>query len=85
MTHDANAMQKFVSIDNIHFQQRIQHIEKEIQFKDGCASQYKSHLPFCDLSYASKDHGFSIERHFYGSRYGKGHSDGAGAVVKEQR
>jgi len=54
----------------------------EVQFSDGCASQYKSITPFCDISYAKEDYGFTIERHFYGSMHEKGPSDGAGDVIK---
>ena len=49
---------------------------------DGCSAQYKSKIPFSDISCSILDNGFPIERHFYGSRHGKGPSDGAGAVVK---
>ena len=50
------------------------------------ASQYKSKMPFADVSFGVEDHGLTIERHFFGSRrngrHGKGPSDGEGGVVK---
>ncbi|XP_062571004.1 uncharacterized protein LOC134233020 [Saccostrea cucullata] len=83
LQHDSHAVATFVSVANEHLQQnRGLVIEKEIQFTDGCAAQYKSKTPFTDISYSNEDYGFSVERHFYGSRHGKGPSDGAGAVVK---
>ncbi|CAC5385885.1 unnamed protein product [Mytilus coruscus] len=83
LTHDAHAVHKFVSMANEHLQQkRMINIQHEIQFSDGCSSQYKSFTPFCDISYSLQDYGFIIERHFYGSRHGKGPCDGAGAVLK---
>ncbi|VDI62354.1 Hypothetical predicted protein [Mytilus galloprovincialis] len=57
-------------------------IIKQVQCCDGCAGQYRSCLPFCDISYSMQDYGFVTERIFYGSRHGKDPSDGAGAVVK---
>ncbi|WAR11448.1 LOW QUALITY PROTEIN: hypothetical protein MAR_025628, partial [Mya arenaria] len=84
-THDAHAVHKFVTLANEHLGTRLASengIERQIQFTDGCAAQYKSHLPFCDISHSVNDYGFVVERHFYGSRHGKGPSDGAGAVVK---
>jgi len=81
--HDAHAVHKFVSMTNEHLQQkRMINIQHEIQFSDCCASQYKSFTPLCDISYALEDYGFIIERHFYGSRHGKGPCDGARAVLK---
>ena len=83
LTHDAAAVQEFVKIANNHLiKVRGLKIEKEIQMTDGCAAQYKSRIPFTDISFCQTDFGFSVERHFYGSRHGKGPSDGAGAVVK---
>jgi len=83
LKHDAHAVHQFISMTNIHLTQtRKLKITHEVQFSDGCASQYKSITPFCDISYAKEDYGFTIERHFYGSRHGKGPSDGTGAVIK---
>ena len=77
------AVQEFVKLAKKHLSQvRGLTIEKEIQMTDGCAVQYKSKIPFTDISFSQTDLGFSVERHFYGSRHGKGPSDGAGAVMK---
>ncbi|PJE77756.1 hypothetical protein CI610_03318 [invertebrate metagenome] len=81
--HDAHAVMKFVKIANKHLtEQQGLVINKEIQMSDGCSAQYKSRQPLTDLSYSILDFGFPSERHFFGSRHGKGPSDGAGAVVK---
>lgn len=83
LVHDAHAVATFVAKANEHLQnKRGLIIEKQIQFTDGCSAQYKSKTPFTDISYSKEDYGFVVERHFYGSRHGKGPSDGAGAVVK---
>jgi hypothetical protein len=83
LIHDSSAVMKFTAVANEHLSQtRGITINREIQLTDGCAAQYKSKTPFCDLSHAIEDFGFPIERHYYGSRHGKGPSDGAGAVVK---
>lgn len=82
-THDAHAVHAFTKAANEHLEQsRGLNIRKEIQMSDGCSSQYKSKTPFADISCSIIDNGFPTERHFYGSRHGKGPSDGAGAVVK---
>ncbi|MES9901055.1 MAG: hypothetical protein ABW168_00060 [Sedimenticola sp.] len=83
LTHDAHAVHRFVSATNAHLRnKRGIDIEHQVQFSDGCASQYKSVTPFIDISYSFNDFGFPVERHFYGSRHGKGPCDGAAAVLK---
>ncbi|KAK7100262.1 uncharacterized protein [Littorina saxatilis] len=57
-------------------------LQRIIQWTDGCASQYKSKGPFADISHAFQDYGVAFERHFFGSRHGKGPSDGESAVIK---
>jgi hypothetical protein len=82
-THDAAAVNKFVKLATEHLTKvRGLTIEAQIQLTDGCAAQYKSKVPFTDISFCKKDLGCLVERHFYGSRHGKGPSDGAGAVLK---
>lgn len=83
LTHDSHAVAAFLKTANQHLRERGLNIEREIIFSDGCAGQYKSDTPFIDVSYAELDFGFPIEKHFYGSRQGKGPSDGAGAVIKK--
>ncbi|XP_033730626.1 uncharacterized protein LOC117320042 [Pecten maximus] len=83
--HDAHAVMAFTKLANQHLQAtRGLHIEKQLHMTDGCSAQYKSKTPFTDIyiSFSILDFGFPTERHFYGSRHGKGPSDGAGAVVK---
>lgn len=83
MTHDANAVNEFVKLTNQHLKdKRGLQIHHQVQLTDGCSAQYKSKTPFSDISYATEDFGFRIQRHFYGPRHGKGPSDGAGAVAK---
>jgi len=83
LTHDALAVHKFVSMTNTHLKdKRMIDIQHEVQYSDGCSSQYKSFTPFCDISYALQDYGFAIERLYYSARHGKGPCDGAGAVLK---
>ena len=80
--HDCHAVHIFVTLANRHLVEKCIQINREIHLADGCSCQYKSHGPFCDLSYSIKDFGFPRERHFYGARHGKGPSDGEGAVRK---
>lgn len=57
-------------------------IEKEIQFPDGAPTQYKSKYNFVDISMCHDDFGFSVEKHFFGSRHGKGPCYGEVGVIK---
>ena len=82
-THDPAAVMKFIEVTNTNLQQkRGLSIHRQIQMRDGCVSQYKSKVPFTDVSYSLTDFGFPTECHFYDSKHGKGPSDGAGAVVR---
>lgn len=50
LTHDRHAVHHFVKVTNDHLQgKRLLNIEKEVQFSDGCAGQYKACEPFCDI------------------------------------
>ncbi|XP_070549829.1 uncharacterized protein [Ptychodera flava] len=83
LTHDTHAVQHFITLANSHLSEhRDVTIEKQIQFSDGCASQYKSKGAFCDLSYCRSENGFAVERHFFGSQHGKGPCDGDAGTVK---
>ena len=68
----------------------INHLEKKtdfnrtVRFSDGCGSQYKSRGPFMDVSYGKQDYGVQFQHEFFGSRHGKGPSDGENGVIKHQ-
>lgn len=81
--HDFDAVHKFteVAIDHLRNTRDIR-VENIVQWTDGCASQYKSKGPFADISCALEDFGCTFEGNFFGSRHGKGPSDGESAVVK---
>ena len=53
-----------------------------LRYSDGCAAQYKSKGPLAGISYSSSDYGFPMIHNFFGSRHGKGPSDGESAVIK---
>ena len=55
---------------------------KIVSFTDGCSSQYKSKIPFMDISCYKDDLDIDVERHFFGSGHGKGPADGCSGVVK---
>ena len=79
MTHDAKAVKEYTS-EVLKFLDvnRGVTVNKVIQFSDGCASQYKSKLPFQHIS----EMGMPVTRNFFGSRHGKGPCDGIAAVIK---
>ncbi|XP_014676865.1 PREDICTED: uncharacterized protein LOC106816757 [Priapulus caudatus] len=81
--HDAHAVKAFLVEANRHLREkRHLNLKHEVQFTDGCSSQYKSRLPFRHISEAVALFGVPITRCFFGSRHGKGPSDGVTGVVK---
>ena len=81
--HDFNAVFHFTEVAMDHLRNtRVLQVDHVIQWTDGCPSQYKSKGPFSDISCALSDFGCTFERNYFGSRHGKGPSDGESAVVK---
>ena len=54
-----------------------------VQFSDGAPMQYKNRIAFADCSCAMQDLGIMSERHFFGSRHGKGPCDREIGVIKK--
>ena len=86
LKHDHHAVHHFNKMTMNHLQkERGLKVRKLIQWSDGCASQYKSKGPFADLAASSIDFpGVELQRNYFGSRHGKGPSDGESAVVKHR-
>ena len=80
--HDYHAVQYFVKKTNQYLLEQRLNICKEILFSDGAPTQYKSKANFLNLSMSKEDYGFDIEKHFFGSRHGKGPCDGEVGVLK---
>ncbi|XP_069137185.1 uncharacterized protein [Argopecten irradians] len=80
--HDAYAVNQFNYKMKRHIQERGVSFNHDVQFSDGCASQYKSKIPFQHLAERGKD-GNIYERGYFGSRHGKGPCDALGGVVKK--
>jgi len=81
--HDYHAVQHFVKKSNQYLlEQQGLVFNKEIHFSDRAPTQYKSKANFVDLSMAQEDFGLDIEKHFFGSRHGKGPCDGEIGVLK---
>ena len=58
LNHDSHAVNCFIHKANAHLKDtRSLEIIKKVQFCDGCAGQYKSCIPFCDLSFSMQDFG----------------------------
>ena len=81
LTHDPH----FIDYINDDIQARLQRampsLAKHVIFSDGCASQYKSKLPFYYL--AKRSPGHDVERCFFGARHGKNPCDALGGIVKQ--
>lgn len=83
--HDYNAVHTYMDLVTSHLhQKRNISIKKMVRFSDGCASQYKSFGPMADVAFSGEDYNFPTCHNFYGSRHGKGASDGESAVVKSK-
>ena len=82
LNHDADSVGQYVqgAYKYLTEYRHVQQVKKIVQFSDGCASQYKSHQPFFDIS---KETLGPTERCFFGSGHGKGPADGVGSVVKQ--
>ena len=81
LVHDAYAAEQFIQINRDHIiSKRGVKIEREFTFSDGCKMQYKSKVPFYQIS--EKDP--QLERSFYGSRHGKNACDPLGGLVKSK-
>ncbi|KAJ8050271.1 hypothetical protein HOLleu_03406 [Holothuria leucospilota] len=89
----------FISDDIKHCYHGVQHFNKNaiehlegkgiqiaklIHFTDGAPTQYKSKVNFADVSMSLDDFGFPTEKHFFGSRHGKGPCDREIGVLKKQ-
>ena len=84
LTHDANFVDYCFKNCAKFLQDKCNLLPRKIvQFSDGCSSQYKSRVPFLDISCYSEVLGdIKVERHFLGSGHGKGPADGCSGVVK---
>ena len=83
LKHDAHAVDHFQKLALEHLREkRGRCVNTLVEFTDGCAAQYKSKMPFADISFSQQELDVNIERHFFGSRHGKGPSDGVSGVVK---
>jgi hypothetical protein len=80
--HDHHAVHHFTTLVNEQLLSRGLTIETEIQFSDGAPTQYKSKINFVDMSLCQEEIGFHVEKHFFGSRHGKGPCDGEVGVLK---
>ena len=81
LKHDAFAVTTFekIAVDALKLHTKFDLV---VEFDDGASSQYKSFRSFEDISKSMSRFGVKIVRAYYGSRHGKGPSDGVTAVVK---
>ena len=79
--HDAYAVKEFENAIFQHLRARGLSFNKITFISDGCASQFKSAMPFLHLSDLSME-GIRVDRQYSGANHGKSRSDGEGAVLK---
>lgn len=81
--HDSHAAHHFEMATVQEILKQGVKLNKIIHFTDGCSSQYKGKTSFVDVSFAESDTGVPTEKHFFGSRHGKGPCDRQIGVVKK--
>ena len=81
--HCYHAVQYFTSQAVKQLQNEGISINKLVHFSDGAPTQYKCKVNFCDASFSNNDFGFVTERHYFGSRHGKGPCDREIGVLKK--
>lgn len=84
LKHDASAVKVFLSELMEHLKMKVPTIKKLTIWSDGCASQYKSKLPFANIAKRFGHADIDIEWHYFGSRHGKNQSDGESGVIKSK-
>ncbi|KAJ8023613.1 hypothetical protein HOLleu_36102 [Holothuria leucospilota] len=57
-------------------------IKHQVHLSDGSPTLYKCRVNFVDASHGQDDFGFRVDKHYFGSRHGKGPCDGEVGVVK---
>ncbi|XP_067287029.1 uncharacterized protein [Pseudorasbora parva] len=83
LKHDANAVHHFETLAIKHLKEkRGLKLEHVVEFTDGCGVQYKSKVPFADISNSKTSYGLSVERCYFGSCHGKGPSHCVSGAVK---
>ena len=82
-THDSHAVQHFIAKSVELLQSEDLSFDRLIQFSDGAPAQYKNRVNFVDCSHALVELGVRSERHYFGSRHGKGPCDREIGVIKK--
>lgn len=85
LTHDSHGVQHFAIQTINELKARGLSFKKIVHFSDGAPAQYKNKTCFADASFGTLDVGITTEKHFFGSRHGKGPCDREIGVVKTKR
>ena len=83
LKHDYHAVQHFIGKSVELLMAEELNFNRIISFSDGAPTQYKNRINFVDCSHAKEDFGVESERHFFGSRHGKGPCDREIGVIKK--
>lgn len=84
LTHDHYGVQHFVKtgIQKILEKSEV-NITHVVQFSNGAPTQYKNKINSANCSFSEEDFGVKTEKHFFGSRHGKGPCDREIGVLKK--
>ena len=81
LKHDGSAVYSFMQVLSKHLVESHPSISTIHVWSDGCCAQYKSYFPLYNIG-RNFDIPQQVVWNFFGSRHGKGESDGESAVVK---
>jgi hypothetical protein len=83
LKHDAAAVSKFVKGTIDHLKTKTSFNKLQV-FSDGCSSQYKSKRPVQSIARKFDSPEITVDWNYFGSRHGKGPSDGETGVIKSK-
>ena len=82
LVHDAHAVKHFEELYIKHLKNQNVEVDNHVVFSDGCATQFKSKIPFKYVETSKADRGYTMERNFFASHHGKNECDSLGGLVK---
>ena len=84
LKHDYHGVQHFVvKAIKLLKEENRNSLKRFVQFSDGAPTQYKNKVNFVNCSFSENDLGVKTQKHFFGSRHGKGPCDREIGVLKK--
>ncbi|GFO00318.1 Cc8l18.2-like protein [Plakobranchus ocellatus] len=81
LNHSSALVEQIVHHVMNYLQEKLPSLKKVVIFSDGCASQYKSKIPFAHTLKLGEI--YNVERCYFGPWHGKNHCDALGGILKQ--